>query len=73
MANKSIVVARQDFINDLVGVINAYKLPAFVKVEIMERALSQLKSLEDAELQQELTRYNQELNDSAEEHDKEGE
>lgn len=55
--DKPIVVERHNFVNALAETINAYNLPAFVKVEVVERLLSQLKSIERQELQRETVRY----------------
>lgn len=55
--DKPIVVERHDFVNALAETVNAYNLPAFVKVEVVERLLSQLKSIERQELQRETVRY----------------
>lgn len=57
--DKPIVVERHDFVNALAETVNAYNLPAFVKVEVVERLLSQLKNIERQELQRETVRYMQ--------------
>lgn len=55
--DKPIVVERHDFVNALAETVNAYNLPAFVKVEVVERLLSQLKDIERQELQREIAQY----------------
>lgn len=57
MGNKPITVLRAEFIKDIVGTINASHLPAFIKVEVLERVLAQLRPQVDAELKRDTSAY----------------
>lgn len=57
--NKPIVVARHDLINDLAETLNKAEVPAFVKVEVVERLLDRLKQAADVELHNEVQKYMQ--------------
>lgn len=59
--NKPITVERADFINAICKTINASPLPAFVKVEVLERVLDQLRPQIDAQYQQDAAFYKQQV------------
>lgn len=61
MATKPITVTRTDFMDALANLINSYDLPAFVKLEVIERLKSQLENLVQAEYERDLAAYQAEL------------
>lgn len=61
MATKPITVTRTDFMDALANLINSYDLPAFVKLEVIERLKSQLENFVQAEYERDLAAYQAEL------------
>ena len=55
--DKPITVQRFECLAKLVDVLNDNSLPAFVKVEIMERILNELRPEVDAEYQRDIRAY----------------
>ena len=50
MAHKPLTVARRDYVEDIVNITNKTDLPMFVKVEVLERVLDEMRPLADNEL-----------------------
>ena len=50
MIQKPLTVARRDFVQDLVNLVNRTELPTFIKLEVMERILDEMRPLIDTEL-----------------------
>lgn len=61
MATKPITVTRTDFMDALANLINSHDLPAFVKLEVIERLKSQLENIVQAEYERDLAAYQAEL------------
>ena len=61
MPNKSITIIRHEFMQSLADTTNRTDLPAFVKLEVIERLKSQLENLVQAEYERDLAAYQAEL------------
>lgn len=61
MPNKSITIIRHEFMRSLADTTNRTDLPAFVKLEVIERLKSQLENLVQAEYERDLAAYQAEL------------
>lgn len=61
MVTKPITVSRMEFVESLCDMINASPLPAFVKVEVLERVLDQLRPQIDAQYQQDAAAYKRQV------------
>lgn len=57
MAIKKMSVLRREFISELCDLVNKTCLPAFVKVECMERALNEMRNIAEEEYQRDLQEY----------------
>jgi hypothetical protein len=55
---KPIIVARHECIEQICNTLNGSTLPAFVKVEVLERILKELYPLVESEYQAALVQYN---------------
>ena len=56
---KPMSVQRVELINRLCNLLNEYELPIFVKVDIIERILNELRQQIDVEYQRDLALYNE--------------
>jgi len=61
MAEKPITILRHEYMQDLCRITNESELPAFVKLEVIERLKSQLENLAQAELERDFTLYRQDV------------
>ena len=57
MEQKSVVLARRDYINQICEVTNKSGLPAFVIVDVLEHVLAEARNLAETEYQRELEVY----------------
>lgn len=57
IAAKPISIARHDCLSSICDVLNCSNLPAFAKVEILERILNELRPMVDIEYQHDLELY----------------
>lgn len=55
--NKPITVARNDYIQAICDISNKSGLPAFVKVDVLERILIEVRSVADMELKRDEAEY----------------
>ena len=55
--DKPITIARQDFIEDVVGLINGSGLPAFVIIDSLEALLPALRTQAEQQYQADLAKY----------------
>lgn len=61
MARKPLVVARNDFVNDVVNLINEAELPMFAIGDVLKEVLLQVKEQADAEYEAAKKQYEKEL------------
>lgn len=59
--NKPITILRNDYMSNLCAITNNSGLPAFVMIDVLERMITQLNTLAQAELQRDITLYNDAL------------
>lgn len=69
----SITIARNDCINRVCDALNESGLPAFAKVDLMERILAELRPMIEAEYRRDLDAYNKSLAKEAEQSEEESE
>lgn len=58
---KPITVARQEFAENMVNVINSSELPAFVMLEVIRNCMAELSALADKQYRIEKEQYEKEL------------
>lgn len=68
--NKPITILREEYVNKIVTVSNESALPAFVKLDVLEKVCEQLRKLAREEYAKDVSEYQ---NASADEERKEGE
>ena len=61
MQKKPITLARNEYMQGIVNLTNNFMLPAFVKVDVLEHILAELRPLVDAELKRDEARYREAL------------
>lgn len=66
MAHKPLTVARRDYVEDIVNITNKTDLPMFVKVEVLERVLDEMRPLADNELKRDEASYRAALQEEKE-------
>jgi len=66
MANKPLTVARRDYVEDIVNITNKADLPMFVKVEVLERMLDEMRPLAETELKRDEASYRAALQEEKE-------
>lgn len=66
MAHKPLTVARRDYVEDIVNITNKADLPMFVKVEVLERVLDQMRPLAENELKRDEASYRAALQEEKE-------
>jgi hypothetical protein len=57
MVHKPLTVARRDYVEGIVNLTNKTDLPMFVKVEVLERMLDEMRPLIDTELKRDEASY----------------
>lgn len=71
---KPLLVARQDFFEELAALINNSNLPMFVITDILEKVLSEAKEIAQRQYEQQKAQYEEALvNESKEKQDTESE
>lgn len=65
MARKPLVVARNDFVNDVVNLINETELPMFAIGDVLKEVLLQVKEQADAEYEAAKKQYEKELKEES--------
>lgn len=66
MVQKPLTVARRDYVEDIVNVTNKAELPMFVKVEVLESVLDEMRPLADNELKRDEASYRAALQEEKE-------
>ena len=57
MNRKPITVTRNEYIQKLCDVTNSVQLPAFVKADVVERLLGELRKMAESELERDTRKY----------------
>lgn len=65
--NKPLTVARQEFAENIVELINNTRLPAFVMMDILKSCEAELTALSQRQYEQEKAEYEKSLEESKEE------
>ena len=55
--NKPLTVAHRDYVNEIVNLTNSAPLPSFIKIDVLEKVIQQLRPLVEQEYNRDKAAY----------------